>query len=184
MAFMSESVERELVARWAAGAEHCHERLARAQLTYVRHWARKYADRHPAVDVDDLASEGALGLAEAMRRFDPARGMRLATFTLPYIRGRQMALCRRVARDARVLASGHMLDVADETPIPVHEARVCERALASLDAEEAYVIRALYMRDREATLASVGAELGRSREYVRLVRLRALAIMRSAVGAQ
>jgi RNA polymerase sigma factor (sigma-70 family) len=183
MAWMAEAVERELVARWAAGAEHCRDRLARAQLTYVRYWARRYADRYPAVDVDDLVSEGSLGLAEAMRRFDPARGMRLATFTLPYIRGRQMALVRRTIRDARVKASGHMLDVADTHLEPAREARVCERALASLDAEEAYVIRALYMRDREATLKSIGAELGRSREYVRIIKIRALAIMRSAVGA-
>jgi RNA polymerase sigma factor for flagellar operon FliA len=39
------------------------------------------------VEVDDLASDGVFGLAQAIDRFEPARGFKFATYAIPRIRG-------------------------------------------------------------------------------------------------
>jgi RNA polymerase sigma-B factor len=62
------------------------ERLVREYLPLVRALARRYAGR--GEPLDDLIQVGALGLLEAIDRFDPQRGESLATFAVPTITGR------------------------------------------------------------------------------------------------
>ncbi len=67
--------------------EQAHSRFVAANLRLVALVANPVAAR-AALDRDDLFQEGVLGLLEAVRRFDPARGARFATFALPWIRMR------------------------------------------------------------------------------------------------
>jgi RNA polymerase sigma-32 factor len=69
------------------GDSHLEERLVRAQLGLVQQLSRGH---HAAgVDAEDLQQEGALGLLQAIRRFDPRRGVRLSTYAAWWIRAYQ-----------------------------------------------------------------------------------------------
>jgi RNA polymerase sigma-B factor len=61
------------------------ERLIEAHLPLVRALARRYA--HRGERLEDLVQVGAIGLIEAIDRFDPAKGHDLASFAVPTITG-------------------------------------------------------------------------------------------------
>lgn len=70
--------------------------LVRANLRLVVNLARKWAGH--GVDLEDLIAEGNLGLFEAARRYDPARGTRFSTYATHWIK---QAVRRTVEDDAR-----------------------------------------------------------------------------------
>lgn len=92
---------------------HLHgDRDARAQLVermlpFVRRIARTYADRGEMLE--DLVQVGAIGLVNAIDRFDLDRGLRLSTFAAPNISGeikrhfRDRAWAVRTPRDLQEL---------------------------------------------------------------------------------
>jgi RNA polymerase sigma factor FliA len=64
------------------------EELAERHLGLVISIARNFQNRLPSsVDFDDLVGAGNLGLVEAVRRFDPARGTSFGAFAKHRIRG-------------------------------------------------------------------------------------------------
>ena len=68
----------------SAGASE-RERLIVEHLPLVRGLARRYANR--GEPLDDLVQVGTIGLIKAIDRFDPARGVKLASFATPTILG-------------------------------------------------------------------------------------------------
>jgi RNA polymerase sigma-32 factor len=62
-------------------------RLVRAHLRLVASLARELGAA--SRDFGDLYQEGCLGLLEAVRKFDPARGVKLSTYATWWIRARQ-----------------------------------------------------------------------------------------------
>jgi RNA polymerase sigma-32 factor len=69
------------------GDRRAEERLVCAQLGLVHQLARGH---HAAgLDFEDLVQEGALGLLQAIRRFDAAHGVRLSTYAAWWIRAYQ-----------------------------------------------------------------------------------------------
>lgn len=60
---------------------------AEQHLPLVSALAGRLARRVPSVDRDDLVGAGAVGLMEALRRFDASRGASFAAYATPYIRG-------------------------------------------------------------------------------------------------
>ena len=73
-----------LVAAFRAGDRDAQSELVCAHLRLVHAVARRVT---PAPD-DDTLAEGALGLVEALHRFDHARGARLSTYAAFWIRAR------------------------------------------------------------------------------------------------
>jgi RNA polymerase sigma factor for flagellar operon FliA len=66
-------------------------------LAHVRLIARQVRKHLPAhVDLDDLVSEGVLGLLEAAQKFDPTRGIQFRTYAEPRIRGAIQDSLRRI----------------------------------------------------------------------------------------
>ncbi|MGQ0847402.1 MAG: SigB/SigF/SigG family RNA polymerase sigma factor [Sporichthyaceae bacterium] len=78
-----------------ATAEAIREELVRRYTGLVRWLAGRYAN--PAVDVDELAQVGFLGLVLAIGRFDPERGSDFNSFARPTVQGE----IRRYFRDKR-----------------------------------------------------------------------------------
>lgn len=78
---------------WVAWLERkCASAGARLVQHYMASHVRKIADRMRStlpnhVDVDDLMQQGYLGLIDAMKRFDPSRGIRFETFSSQRITG-------------------------------------------------------------------------------------------------
>jgi len=90
---LTASGERRLATRSQQGEELAHQGLVQSNLRLVVRIAREYAGRGAAIE--DLISEGNIGLMEAARRFDPARGARFVTYASWWIRKYVMAAVHR-----------------------------------------------------------------------------------------
>lgn len=87
--------ERTLAERWRAHSDtRALGRLVEAHLGLVISIAVKYG--HYGPPIEDLIQEGNIGLLIGARRFDPARGVRLATYATWWIRA---CIFNRVVRD-------------------------------------------------------------------------------------
>ncbi|RYG73940.1 sigma-70 family RNA polymerase sigma factor [bacterium] len=67
-----------------AGDERAKERLVEANMRLVINIARGYRSRQ--IPLEDLIQEGAIGLMQAIERFDPDRGFRFSTYATHWIR--------------------------------------------------------------------------------------------------
>ena len=84
---LSREREVELIEAYARHADPVAlAELVRAHLPLVRSIARRY--RLSWLRDDDLVAEGSLGLLEAARRFDPAFGVRFATYAAHWVRSK------------------------------------------------------------------------------------------------
>src|SRR3974390_2800822 len=76
--------ERELAARVLAGDLEARDKLVRANLRLVVSIARKYIGK--GLPLEDLISDGNLGLIRAAEGYDPNMGTRFATYATYWIR--------------------------------------------------------------------------------------------------
>ncbi|MCW5771858.1 MAG: sigma-70 family RNA polymerase sigma factor, partial [Rhodospirillaceae bacterium] len=81
---LSADEERALAERARAGDEGAAGRLVQSHLGFVVAIARRY--RRFGLPLADLVQEGTIGLIHAVRRFDPARNIRLSTYAAWWIR--------------------------------------------------------------------------------------------------
>ena len=99
--------ERVLLERVQNGDQGARDELVERMLPFVRRIARAYADRGELLE--DLVQVGAIGLMNAIDRFDIDRGLRLSTFAGPNISGeikrhfRDRAWAVRTPRDLQEL---------------------------------------------------------------------------------
>ena len=70
----------------------------------VQRLARQYATKHAGSLIEDLISEGNIGLVQAAQKFEPARGTSFATFAAPRIRGAIIDALRRESPLSRPMA--------------------------------------------------------------------------------
>jgi RNA polymerase sigma-B factor len=87
-----ERIDDLLVRRHRAGDQHAGEELVRRLMPLVNRLARAYPGHEHA---DDMVQVAALGLAKAIDRYDPARGVPLRGYAIPTITGE----IRRYRRD-------------------------------------------------------------------------------------
>jgi len=73
---LSPEEEKECLAAYATGSVDAKNTLIERNLRLVAHIAKKYHAR----DSEDLISIGTVGLIKAVASFDPAKGVRLATY--------------------------------------------------------------------------------------------------------
>ena len=76
--------ERDLTVRARRGEENAKRRLVEANMRLVLSIAKHYRNR--SVPFEDLVQEGAIGLMNAVERFDPDRGYRFSTYATHWIR--------------------------------------------------------------------------------------------------
>lgn len=99
MPMLSQEEEVALATQAQAGSEAAFEKLLKAHLRLVITIAHEFGKY--GTPLEDLVSEGLLGLVEAARRFDPQRGTRLAAYAAWRIRAymrRYTILNRRIIR--------------------------------------------------------------------------------------
>jgi RNA polymerase primary sigma factor len=81
---LSPDEERELARAARAGDGAARDRLIRANLRLARKVARHY--RHRGMDLDDLMGSAVVGLVRGIDRYDPDRGVKVATYVSYWIR--------------------------------------------------------------------------------------------------
>ena len=81
---LSNEEERLLAERIAKGDERALSRLIEANLKFVVSVARQYKGR--GVAMEDLVSEGNIGLLKAASKFDATKGVRFVNYAVVYIR--------------------------------------------------------------------------------------------------
>jgi RNA polymerase sigma factor (sigma-70 family) len=149
-------LDRRLVAAARRGDPLAREQLVVSRLGLVRGVASRY--RGLGIPYDDLVQEGALGLLEALERYDPSRGIAFDAFARFRVRRAILSALTRQARlirlpkhvverrrlldrtEARLAAAGGTpptpADLAEATGIPagaVLELRASPVAAVSLD---------------------------------------------------
>ena len=156
---LTPEAEQDLCRRWCdrydiSAADH----LVSSHLRLVVKIARGY--RGYGLPIEDLISEGQLGLMRAICRFDPDRGVRFATYAIWWVRaaiwayvlhnwslvkigttGAQRKLffnLRRVRRsiqifDDRALNSQHVAEIAEMLGVPEHEVVSMDQRMAGPD---------------------------------------------------
>lgn len=174
------------------------DRLITDNMGYVITLARQYSSE--LLDVDDLVSEGVVGMVKAADKYDASRGKPFVTFAAPYIRTAIEAAIRRVTGDVTVKSTDesipagsrnnytllHVLEDKNSRRADAHmeqelQREEIERGIHVLDARERDVIVRYYgISDLPKTMAEIGAELGLKRERVRQIRDKALRKLRKA----
>ena len=81
---LTDEQEKILAEQIQKGNKEALDELTSANLRYVVKVAKQYTGR--GVALEDLISEGNIGMMKAAEKFDAARGKRFVTFAAPFIR--------------------------------------------------------------------------------------------------
>ena len=81
---LSDDEERQLSERIAKGDQRALSKLIEANLKFVVSVARQYKGK--GVAMEDLVSEGNIGLMKAAAKFDASRGVRFVNYAVVYVR--------------------------------------------------------------------------------------------------
>lgn len=95
--FLTTSGEFRLLSR-RDGGDSTRKDLVEANLRFVVKLARQY--RFCGAPLEDLISEGNIGLMEAARRFDPSRGVRFSSYAAWWIRKYMVSALNRYQAQA------------------------------------------------------------------------------------
>lgn len=199
---LTEEEEQRLSARILKGDERALNRLVEANLKFVVAIARQYQGR--GLSMDDLVSEGNLGLIKAAGKYDATRGLRFVNYAVVFVR-QQIEKALKVESSEQRVESGKdgysrsvdaplgtktnmsLLSVLVDSNSPLADERVynstveraVEYALRSLDERESQVVNAYFgIGQDHLTMAEIAVDMGLKRERVRQIRDRAIRRLR------
>ena len=161
------------------------------------------------LSIDDLVSEGNIGLMKAARKYDARPGVRFAAYATGLIRQQIEKALKAESAEQRVeltrsgatrsvdaplgtKANVNLLSVLVDGNSPLADERVystiaekaIEHALYSLDDRERCVVTAYFgLGQDHLTMAEIAQEMGLKRERVRQIRDRAVRRMKKAYRA-
>jgi RNA polymerase primary sigma factor len=199
---LSPEEEQRLSARVLKGDERAVNKLIEANLRFVVVIARQYQGRGLAME--DLVSEGNIGLMKAARKYDATKGLRFVNYAVVPIR-QQIEKALKVesaeqrvesVRDGQtrsvdaplgtktnmsllsVLVDRHS-PLADERLLRSNVETAVEYALRSLNERESQVVNAFFGIGQEhATMAEIAEDMNLKRERVRQIRDKAIRRMK------
>ena len=203
---LSAEEEARLSARILKGDERALNKLIEANLRFVIVIARQYQGK--GLSMEDLVSEGNIGLMKAAAKYDATRGLRFVNYAVVFIRRQiEKALDKESAeqrvesmRDGQTRsvdaplgskANVSLLSVLVNADSPMADQRVydanlaeaIEQALTELNERERAVINAYFgIGEERMTMAEIGEQMGLKRERVRQIRDRATRRMRKIMA--
>jgi RNA polymerase primary sigma factor len=201
---LTQEEEQRLSARILKGDSHALNRLVEANLRFVVAVARQYQGQ--GLSMEDLVSEGNIGLMKAAGKYDATRGLRFAAYAVVFIRrqiekalkaesaeqrpeNRSDGQTRSVDAPLGSKSNMNLLSVLVDANAQLADERVyssavetaVEYALASLDGREGTVVNAYYgIGQDNLTLAEIAQDMGLKRERVRQIRDRAIRRLKKA----
>ena len=206
-ALLTDAQERELSAKILSGDQKALSKLIEANLRFVVSVARQYKGK--GVAMEDLVSEGNLGLMKAASKYDAAVVyVRQAIEKAIDQQGGLYQLPKDQKHEAAALQQSHPLSVdaplghrtsmsllsvlinqdAPQADERVHSEAIedaVEFALGSLDGRETKVINAFFGIGQEhETMAEIAEDLDIKRERVRQIRDKAVRKLRKAYKAR
>lgn len=95
---ISAEEEKELARRIKKGDQEALQKLTRANLRFVVSVAKQYQNQ--GLPLNDLISEGNLGLIEAAKRFDETKGFKFISYAVWWIR---QAILQALAEQSRIV---------------------------------------------------------------------------------
>jgi RNA polymerase primary sigma factor len=95
---ISPELEIELAKQIKSGNKKAQEKLITANLRFVISVAKQYLGR--GLEIDDLVSEGNLGLIKAAEKFDETRGIKFISFAVWWIR---QSILQAIADNSRIV---------------------------------------------------------------------------------
>ena len=187
---LSSEQERVLSERIKAGDSRAIGKLVEANLRFVVKVATEY--RGKGMALEDLVSEGNIGLLKAAAKFDASHGVRFVSYAAPQVRqqieralGQTGSNSVQPSVDTPLNGRSNMslLSVLVNSDSPMADRRVhseaienaIEFALLTLSPRERQVVDAFFGIECEhSTLAEIASMMGLKRERVRQIRDRAL----------
>ena len=193
--------ERTLAQKIKQGDSRALNQLIEANLRFVVSIANQYKGR--GLQMDDLVSEGNIGLMKAASRFDPDRGTRFVNCAVVHIR---QQIEKAITHQADPPKGMHQMATSVDAPLghrsnmsllsvlvnkdaPIADERVhsetieaaIDKALTTLDERESRVINAFFGINQEhETLAEIAEDMDLKRERVRQIRDKAVRKLRKA----
>jgi len=98
ISILSREEELAYARKAAAGDTEARNRLIEANLRFVARLARKYS--YSGLPIEDLVSEGCIGLIRAVERFDPEKGYHFLSYAVWWIR---QSMLRAIVRYGRAI---------------------------------------------------------------------------------
>ena len=198
---LSAEEERRLSEQIQQGNEHALNRLVEANLRFVVSIANQYKGK--GLQMEDLVSEGNLGLMKAAAKFDASRGTRFVNYAVVHVRQQIERALNQQTEPPRKLKQkstsvdaplGHrtnmsLLSVLINKDAPMADERVyseaiedaIEQALLTLDKRESKVVNAFFGINQEhETMAEIAEDMDLKRERVRQIRDKAVRKLRKA----
>jgi RNA polymerase primary sigma factor len=196
---LSRAEEARFARRAAQGDAGARDRLIGANLRFVIMIARRYM--HLGMSMEDLVSEGNMGLIRAIRSYDPGRGVRFISYAVWWIRQAILHALKEnpaaASLDAPVGGSEGESTLADlladeETRGPedtVVEELLCgdvRALLERLPPREMEILRQRYGLGgrKPASLEEIGVRLHMTRERIRQIEKRALRRIRCTAASR
>lgn len=185
----------EEIERLLSTAGQHRERIVAANLRLVVSIARRFAGE--SADFEELVSDGNLTLLSAVEKFDYSRGFRFSTYATHAIQRdffRQIRK-RRTDRARFVQASDESVAAVEDRESTlasqVEQLRRSRQLTTLMEREltdrERFIVTRRYGLDHDAgkqTLATIGAELGVSKERVRQLEIQAIEALQLASGRE
>jgi len=198
---LSAEEESRLSEQIQQGNEHALNRLVEANLRFVVSIANQYKGK--GLQMEDLVSEGNLGLMKAATKFDASRGTRFINYAVVHVRQQIERALDQQTEPPRKLKQmstsvdaplGHrtnmsLLSVLINKDAPMADERVyseaiedaIEQALQTLDERESKVVNAFFGINQEhETMAEIAEDMDLKRERVRQIRDKAIRKLRKA----
>ena len=201
---LSEDEEHQLSERIRRGDGRALNKLVEANLRFVVAIARQYQGR--GLSMEDLVSEGNLGLMKAAGKYDASHGLRFVNYAVVFIRQQIERSLKIESAEQRVESRGDgqtrsvdaplgtktnvsLLSVLVNADSPMADERVyqanmltaVEKALDSLNERESRVVNAYFgLGQDNLTMAEIAVDMGLKRERVRQIRDKAVRKMRKA----